>query len=63
MKHLKHALEAALGVVVAAVPAIVADPSVAHYIAQHPTTAAYFPIVSGIIVALYKAAKSTPPSK
>lgn len=56
MKKFKHALIAAVAIIATAVPAILADPSVAHYIAQHPWTATYFPIVSGVVVAIYHAA-------
>lgn len=60
MKHVKHWLTAAFVVVAAAVPAILADPSFAHYVAQHPWMATYLPIVVGIVHAVFKAAKPSP---
>lgn len=59
LKHIVHALKAALVVVAAAIPAIVADPSVAHYAATHPWVDVYLPIVVGIVHALANA-KSQP---
>lgn len=56
MKHFWHAVKAAMVVVAAAVPMILANPSVGHYIAQHPSVAAYFPLVVGIVHAIAKAA-------
>lgn len=56
MKHIAHFFAAAVGVVVAAVPAIIASPAVVHFISAHPVYAAYFPILSGIVAALAHAA-------
>jgi hypothetical protein len=55
VKHLLHLVKGALVVVIAAVPAIVVDPSVAHYVAAHPIVAGYLPIAAGVIRAIVKA--------
>jgi hypothetical protein len=55
MKHLTRTLLMAIVVVGAAIPAILADPSFAHYVASHPWAAAYLPIATGIIRAVVKA--------
>ena len=56
MRHIGHAVAGALAVVVAAVPAIIASPAVVHFIAAHPAYAAYFPILSGVVAAIFHAA-------
>lgn len=56
-KHFRRVIVAAVGVAVAAVPAVIADPSFAHYVAQHPWAATYLPLVSGVVLATYRAAK------
>lgn len=53
-KHLKHVLQGALAVVVAAAPLVAANPSAQHYIATHPWVAAYLPIAVGVYRALRK---------
>jgi hypothetical protein len=58
VRHVGHTVRVALSIVVAAVPAIVADPAVQHFITAHPFAAAYFPIVSGIVYALWRAART-----
>jgi hypothetical protein len=55
VKHLKHVLTAAAVVVAAVAPMVIANPSVQHYIAQHPAVAAYVPLATGIVRAVYKA--------
>jgi hypothetical protein len=55
MKHLLHVAKGALVVVIAAIPAIVADPSAGHYVTQHPWLAAYLPVAAGVIRAIVKA--------
>lgn len=55
MNHTRHVLAVAAAVVVAAVPAILADPAVQHYVSSHPWAAAYLPLVSGIVYAIYRA--------
>lgn len=62
MKHAYRSLAVALSVLIAAVPAILADPAVEHYITSHPWAAAYFPIVSGIVYAVYRAYLERRPS-
>lgn len=57
MKHVKTTVIAILAVIVAAIPAIFADPSFAHYIAQHPWAATYLPLVSGVIAAIAHAVR------
>jgi len=57
MKHLKRVVIAAFAVIAAAVPAILADPSFAHYVAQHPWASMYLPLVSGVITAVVHAVK------
>lgn len=55
MKHAYRVLAIAVSVVVAAVPLALADPAVKDYVSSHTWTAAYFPIVSGIVYAVYRA--------
>ena len=57
MRHLAHVLAVAISIVAAAVPAALADPAVVSVIANHPVIAAYLPVVSGVIYALYRAVK------
>lgn len=57
MKHLGRWLLGAGSIAVAAAPAIVADPSFAHYVATHPWAAAYLPLVTGVVVAVAHAVK------
>lgn len=55
MKHFSRTFAVAIAVAIASVPAILADPSFAHYVATHPWAAAYLPIAAGIVKAVSKA--------
>jgi hypothetical protein len=54
MRHLYRTLATAIAVIVAATPMIFANPAVSHFIATHAVIAAYLPLVSGIVYALYR---------
>lgn len=55
MNHLRRTLAVVAAIVVAAVPAILTTPSFENYITRHPELAAYLPLVSGAVYALYRA--------
>lgn len=57
MKQLTHALEAALVVLLAQVPAIVSSDTVQRLISAHPWVAVYVPVATGFAAALYKQLK------
>lgn len=59
MNHLLHVLKGMVMLVLVAIPAIVADPSVAHYVAQHPAVDTYVALALGVVNALRAAAGST----
>ena len=60
LKHLSRLLGTVAAVLAAAVPAVLADPAVRSLIANHPFVAAYLPLVSGVVVAVYRAARKQP---
>jgi hypothetical protein len=60
VKHLTHVLGGIVAALVAALPLVVADPSVQHYAAQHPAVAVYLPVAVGVVRAAYKALKGSP---
>lgn len=63
MQHLWRTLRVAIAVAVSAVPIALADPHVAGFIDNTPIVSAYFPIVAGVVYALYRAyrTRGTPP--
>ena len=66
MRHplkLSHVLTVIVAIVATAVPAILADPAVRSLIANHPAVAGYMPVVSGVVYALWRAARDTPTTK
>jgi hypothetical protein len=57
VQHLKRTLTVALAIVATAVPVVLADAHVKHFITSTPWLAAYFPLVSAVVYALYRATR------
>jgi hypothetical protein len=62
VRHLQRILAVAGATVVAAAPAIVADPAVRGIIDAHPWLAVYVPAATAIVYALYRAARPSTPA-
>lgn len=62
MKSAKHFLVVVAAIVAATIPAVLADPAVKDLIANHPWVAAYLPVLSGLIVAVYRVLVPTQPA-
>lgn len=56
-KHFRNWLVTVLGICVATVPAVFADPAVKHLLTNHPGAAAYLAAAAGLVTALYRALK------
>lgn len=63
MRSLQRIVLVGVGTIVAALPAILAEPSVRTIIADHPWLAAYLPAAAGVIVALYRAYRPSPETR
>jgi hypothetical protein len=57
VQHVKRTLTVALAIVATAVPVVLADKHVQHFITTTPWLAAYFPLVSAVVYALYRATR------
>jgi hypothetical protein len=53
--HLYRVLRVTVTTVIAALPAIAANDAVLDFVADHPALAAYFPLATGVVYAVYRA--------
>ncbi len=51
----RHFLVVLASAAIAAVPAIVVDPAVLHFVTNHPAVAAYYPVVLAVVATIARA--------